>query len=66
MVKVYSTHCPQCKVLEMKLTKAGIEYEICDDMGVMNELGFKAAPMLETEDGIFGFEDAIKWVNDQK
>ena len=66
MVKVYSTHCPQCKVLEMKLTKAGVEYEICDDVDVMNELGFKAAPMLETEDGIFGFADAIKWVDGQK
>ena len=66
MIKVYSTHCPQCKVLEMKLTKAGLEYEVCDDVDIMNELGFKAAPMLETEDGIFAFADAIKWVNGHK
>jgi len=66
MVKIYSTHCPQCKVLEMKLTKAGIDFEVCDDVAVMNELGFKAAPMLETEDGVLGFSDAVKWVNSHK
>lgn len=66
MVKVYSTHCPQCNALEMKLKKAGIEYEVCDDVDVMNELGFKAAPILETEDGILAFADAIKWVNQHK
>lgn len=66
MVKIYSTHCPQCKVLEMKLTRAGIEYEVCDDMEEMKARGFKAAPVLETDDGIFMFSDAIKWVNGQK
>jgi len=50
----------------MKLTKAGIDFEVCDDVAVMNELGFKAAPMLETEDGVLGFSDAVKWVNSHK
>lgn len=66
MVKVYSTHCPQCNALEMKLKKAGIEYEICDDVDVMNELGFKTAPMLETDEGILAFTDAVKWVNSKR
>ena len=25
--------------------------------------GFKAAPVLETDDGVFNFIDAIRWVN---
>ena len=64
--KLYSTHCPQCNTLEIKLDRAGIEYEICDDLVEMKARGFKAAPVLETADGVFNFSEAIKWVNKQK
>lgn len=66
MVKLYSTHCPQCNTLEIKLDRAGIEYEICDDVELMKARGFKAAPMLETDDGVLNFAQAIKWVNSKK
>lgn len=65
MIKLYSTHCPQCRALEMKLNKKNIPFEICDDMELMKNLGFQAAPVLETPDGIFNFSAAIKWVNAQ-
>ena len=66
MIKLYSTHCPQCNTLETKLNRAGIKYEICDDKEEMLARGFKAAPVLETEDGIMNFAQAIKWVNSKK
>lgn len=66
MVKLYSTHCPQCNTLEIKLDRAGVEYEICDDVELMKARGFKAAPMLETDDGVLNFAQAIKWVNSKK
>ena len=66
MIKLYSTHCPQCNALEIKLQRAGIEYEICDDREVMLARGFKAAPILETEEGVMNFSQAIKWVNSKK
>lgn len=62
---LYSTHCPQCNTLEIKLDRAGIKYEICDDIEIMKKRGFKAAPVLETDEGIFNFSQAIKWVNKQ-
>ena len=62
-IKLYSTHCPQCKALEAKLNKKAISYEVCDDVNEMKELGFKAAPMLKVDDKIFNFSEAIKWVN---
>ena len=65
MVKLYSTHCPQCHALEMKLNKANIKYEICDDIEIMKQKGFQAAPVLETEEGTLNFSEAIKWVNKQ-
>jgi len=65
MVKLYTTHCPQCKALEMKLNKAGIEYEWNDDIALMGQLGFKAAPVLEVNGEYLNFSQAIKWVNEQ-
>lgn len=66
MIKLYSTHCPQCNTLEIKLDRAGIEYEICDDVELMKARGFKTAPILETDEGVFNFAQAIKWVNSYK
>ena len=66
MIKLYSTHCPQCNALEMKLNKAGIVYEICDDKELMAARGFKAAPVLEIGDEVLNFSQAIKWVNSQR
>lgn len=66
MIKLYSTHCPQCNTLEIKLNRAGIEYEICDDKEVMAALGLKAAPALDIGDQILNFSQAVKWVNSHK
>lgn len=66
MIILYSTHCPQCKALEMKLNKKKVEYEICDDTQEMERLGFRAAPMLKIDEETYlPFTNAIKWVNAQ-
>ena len=63
MIKLYTTGCPKCRALKMKLDKAGIQYEICDNMEEMLLKNFASAPMLETDEGTFSFSEAIKWVN---
>ena len=63
LIKLYTTNCPKCRALEMKLDKAGIEYEVCDDLVEMTKRNFASAPMLETDDGLFDFSEAIRWVN---
>ena len=65
MVKLYTTHCPQCKVLETKLERAGIEYVWNDDVSLMAEMGFKSVPVLEVDGEYLNFSQAIKWVNEQ-
>jgi hypothetical protein len=50
----------------MKLDKANIEYELCDDVELMKKMGFQAAPVLETPDGVFNFSQAVKWVNSKR
>lgn len=47
----------------MKLDRAGIQYEVCNDLVEMTRRDFASAPMLETDDGLFDFSEAIKWIN---
>ena len=64
MLKLYSTNCPKCKVLETKLKQKNIDYEVCTDIDVMKSLKIMSAPILETEDGNrLDFTNAVKWVN---
>ncbi len=65
MIKVYTTHCPKCRILEQKLEKKNIEFESCDDMDTMTARGIKSAPSLEIDGTIYNFGEAIKWVNEQ-
>ena len=65
MIKMYSTHCPKCKVLAMKLAQKGIDFEEIDDLDEMRRIGLKSAPALRIEGNILGFNEAIEWVKRQ-
>lgn len=62
-ITLYSTHCPKCQVLEKKLTKAGIDFSVCDDVNFMREQGWTSAPMLEVNGEIMDFHAAVAWIN---
>ena len=64
-VVLYSTHCPQCKVLETKLKQKGINYEEVTDIALMQEKGFMSVPKLEVDGTVYDFKDAVKWVGGQ-
>lgn len=66
MITLYTTHCPQCRVLETKLAQKNIQYEVCEDQDFMKEKGFLSVPILEVDGEVLNFANAIKWVNDQK
>ena len=38
--------CPKCKVMKQKLKAAGVEFEECQDVGKMQEMGIRSAPAL--------------------
>lgn len=61
----YSTHCPRCKVLEIKLKQKHIDYEECNNVQLMKEKGFKMVPQLEVGETIMNFEAALKWIGEQ-
>lgn len=64
MITLYSTGCPKCKVLKMKLEQKGIEFTECNDTDKMQELGISTVPMLQVDDGeIMNFTSAVAYVN---
>ena len=63
MIKFYTTHCPKCHVLELKLKKKGIDYEEFDNVEEMLAKGLTSAPYLEVDDKLLNFGEAVKYVN---
>lgn len=63
---LYTTHCPMCNILENLLDKKGLSYEKVEDINVMIEKGFKAAPILEVDNNIYTFPQAKLWIGEQQ
>ena len=60
---LYTTHCPQCKVISAKLDNKNIPYEIEEDIDVMREKGFLSAPNLEVDGVVYNFNEARKLID---
>ena len=66
MINLYSTHCPKCIVLEKKLKNKNISYNLKDkqeDIDYLIRKGFMSAPILEIDDELYNFEQAIEYIN---
>lgn len=66
-MKLYTTHCPKCKVIEKKLAEKGLEFELIDDMDeirkVADKCGVTSAPLLLVDTGeVLDFVAANKWL----
>jgi glutaredoxin len=64
-VVLYSTHCPKCKVLALKLKQKSINYEEINDVEVMKSKGFVSAPKLEVDGVVYDFKEAVEWIGAQ-
>lgn len=62
---LYTTHCPLCKALKAKLDQKHIQYSVCEDIDIMIEKGFKRAPMLEVDENIYSYKEALVWLEDK-
>lgn len=65
MITLYTTHCPKCKIIEMKLKSKHLEYQECDDTELMLTKGFKQAPMLDIDGELLDFSSAIQYINNK-
>lgn len=65
MIKLFSTHCPKCNVLEMKFKEKGIQYELVTDdedlLKTAKALGIMSAPFVVGEDKkYYTFPEALE------
>ena len=67
-VTLYSTHCPKCKVVEMKLDKTGINYSTVDNVEDVIKIGEEhkilSAPILCVDGKYMDFSESLKWIKE--
>ena len=51
MILFTTPTCPKCKVVKMKLEKAGIKYTVNENLAEAEALGIKSVPHAQMEDG---------------
>ena len=61
---LYSTDCPLCKTLEMKLKHAGVPYTKITDTDEMEALGFQSVPMMYSCGKYMNFSEAMDYLNE--
>lgn len=59
---LYSTNCPKCKVLEQKMSKLNLKFDINNNVDKILELGFQEAPIVQVDEQIMNFTEAVKWI----
>lgn len=64
-ITVYSTGCPNCKMLESMLDGKGIKYEVNNSEQAILDLGYSSAPLLKVGEEVFTFYQAVKWLQTQ-
>ena len=62
MIIMYTTHCPQCKVLEKMLNDKKIEYTQITDIDIMKSKGIQSVPYLEVEGELKNFKESMEWI----
>lgn len=61
---LYSSDCVKCKVLKTKLEQKNILFTIeSEDFSKLSSAGIDTLPVLEVEDKLLTFNDAVDYVN---
>jgi glutaredoxin len=66
MIVLYTNDCQRCKILKNKLDTKQIQYEICDDIGMMADKFIQSVPVLEVDGKKLDYFKANTWVNNYK
>ena len=64
MITLYSTNCPKCNVLKQKLQSLNIDFQICEDVQKLIDLGFMEAPILKVDNEYLNFSKAVQWIKE--
>ena len=63
MIKLLTTHCPRCTVLQKKLDAKNIYYTEITDIEEIQSYGIDAVPALIVDEVIMDFPAAVQWIN---
>ena len=67
MIKMYTTHCPQCRMLVLKLQEKGLEFEEVTDIEVVRKVAqdndLSTVPILDFDGEILSFSKAVQKLN---
>lgn len=64
MIKLYSNvGCPKCEFIKAKMDSLGLDYESTTDVNEARKLGFQTVPLLEVDNKVMTFPEAVKWLN---
>lgn len=59
---LYTIHCPKCTVLQKKLDAKGLNYRTCEDTNIMQKLGINLLPVLQVNNKLLSFSEAIQYI----
>lgn len=66
---LYSSGCPKCKVVELKLKQKNIEFELIEDENKVVEIGkannILSVPILQVNDKYLDFSSAINYIKER-
>ena len=69
-MKLYSTKCPKCLVVEAKLKLKNLDFDLVTDIDEVVKIGkehnITSAPILEVEGNFYDFTAAIKYLKEVK
>lgn len=66
MIVIYTQDgCPKCNILKKKMNNKNIEYTECNDVDILISKGIEFTPMLEVENKMMDYTNAVKWVNER-
>lgn len=70
MINFYSTGCPKCKVLDLKLKQVTSDINYITDSDkitkVAKEANIMSAPFLEVDGKFYEFNQAVQYINSLK
>lgn len=70
MIVLYSTNCPKCKVLELKLKQLNKQFTVITDQDTVVKVGeshgIQSAPILQVGDNYMDFTTAVNYLRERK
>ena len=67
-IVLYTTDCPQCRVLESLLTSKGLQHQRVTDIMEINQVaaaaGLSSVPIMKMDGVVMSYPQAIRWVNE--